>query len=234
MPRLTWIDDDNLYSAVKSLLNIAYSARAEAEEKFGKNVVDPFSAIFEMSGFGMNYEEWVKSEEARQVQKTLQNFIGEFHQTILGHCTDWENLKKGNIIDLVNTKTKVIAEIKNKHNTKTGGDLVTVYKVLEDFVMPKNSKYKGFTGYYVTIIPKRPKRFNIEFTPSDKAVGAKCTSNKLIRHIDGASFYELVTGEQNALRDLFTALPDVIQDISGIDQLDKDKLVILFNLAYGK
>jgi hypothetical protein len=119
----------------------------------------------------------------------------------------------GGIIDLVNDDEKIIAEVKNKHNTLSGGQLAGLYKTLERLVTPKTSVYKDFTAYYVTVIPKRKKRIDEPFTPSDKDIGSKCYSNQLIRKIDGASFYSLVTGNKHALRDLYIVLPQVIESI---------------------
>ncbi len=80
--------------------------------------------------------------------------------------------------------------------------------------MPKTSVYKDFTSYYVAIIPKKKNRYNSEFTPPDKSKGAKCPPNSLVREIDGASFYDLVTGEKNSLSNLYDVLPSVIQECS--------------------
>lgn len=234
MPRLTWIDDENLYEEVRLLLRIASESRVEAEEKFGKNVIDPFSAIFEISGFEVDYSKWIENETTRQAQKTLQNHIGDFHQNILGYSNDWENMKVGNVIDLFSAKNKIIAEIKNKYNTISGGKLSDLYYSLDDLVSPKASKYKGFTAYYVAVIPKKRERYNKPFTPSDKGKGAKCPLNENIREIDGASFYSLVTGEENALENLFDVLPDVIHECSGgrYEIKDRDKLKAFFNSAF--
>ena len=100
--------------------------------------------------------------------------------------------------------------------------------------MPKNSIYKGFTAYYVAIIPKKNKRYDIEFTPPDKSKGAKCPSNKFIRQIDGASFYDLVTGEKNALSNLYNILPSVIEDCGAdkFKQTDFIKLRKFFDSAF--
>ena len=91
--------------------------------------------------------------------------------------------------------------------------------------MPKASIYKGYTSYYVSIIPKKKTRFNKAFVPSDKEKGAKCPINESIREIDGPSFYHLVTGETNALSDLYNVLPKVIEECTNgacvVDQLDK-------------
>ena len=230
--KLSWINDDELTKSVAGLLEIAKAAKTKVEEEPGKNVIDPFSAIFEMAGFGMSYDEWIKSEKARQAQKTLQNFVGEFHQNILGLCKGWDNMGKGKIIDLHSADKKIVAEIKNKYNTLSGGKLADLYKSLENLVMDKASMYKGFTAYYVSIIPDKPERFNKPFTPSDKEKGQKCTSNDAIRYIDGASFYSLVTGEHNALEKLFDTLPLIISSITGNTLIDNTDVKKLFKMAY--
>lgn len=231
-PKLSWISDADLLNAVTGLLKNAQSAKTKASTKFGRNVLDPFSAIFEIAGFDMTFANWKKAEEARQAQKTLQNFIGEFHQTILGSCKDWSNMHTGKIIDLLNTNAQVIAEVKNKHNTISGGKLSDLYWSMESAVMDKTSIYKKYTAYHVAIIPKKKKPYNEPFTPSDKKKGSKCPSNPLIRQIDGASFYELVTGDKNALKDLFNVLPSVIAEITSKNIYDK-KLEAIFKGVYG-
>jgi hypothetical protein len=233
MPKLNWISDEDLKEAVNHILIKAKKAKMDASRNFGKNVVDPFSAIFEMSGFGMSYDDWVTSEEARQAQKTLQNFIGDFHQNILGSCVDWQNMNTGKIIDLVSPKRRVIAEVKNKHNTISGGKLADLYHSLESAVMNKTSVYKGYTAYHAIIIPNKPIRYNKPFTPSNKETGQKCSENPLIRQIDGASFYTIVTGEVDALEQLYYVLPSVISSLSTITPLENDKLNALFKIAYG-
>ncbi|TRZ66254.1 Eco47II family restriction endonuclease [bacterium] len=234
MSKLKWIDDANLYAEVKQLLSIAKEAKNTAVSEFGKNVIDPFSAIFEMSGFEIDYETWFKSETTRQAQKTLQNHVGDFHQNILGFSKGWENKKVGHVIDLASADKKIIAEIKNKYNTISGGKLSDLYISLDNLVSPKNSIYKGYTAYYVAIVPKKTTRYDNPFTPSNKEKGEKCPMNGNIREVDGASFYTLVTGDDNALEDLFDILPDVIYECSeGRYKIkDKEKLKAFFKLAY--
>lgn len=234
MSKLNWITDEHLFEAVQHLMTKASKAAEEVNNNFEKNVIDPFSAIFSMSGFQIDYDTWIKSEVARQSQKTLQNHIGEFHQNILGKVNNWRNMQTGSVIDLVSTDKKVIAEIKNKHNTISGGKLSDLYYSLENLVMPKASIYKGYTAYYVSIIPKKKNRFNNAFVPSDKEKGARCAINEFIREIDGASFYHLVTGEKNALSDLYNVLPEVIEDCTkGTYKIDQaDKLRAFFDSAF--
>jgi hypothetical protein len=234
MPKLNWISDLHLFEAIQHLMTKANEAVDKVNNDFEKNVIDPFSAIFSMSGFQMDYDTWIKSEVARQAQKTLQNHIGEFHQNILGKVNNWKNMKTGSVIDLVSTEKKVIAEIKNKHNTISGGKLSDLYYSLDHLVMPKASIYKGYTSYYVSIIPRNKTRFNKAFVPSDKEKGARCAKNESIREIDGASFYHLVTGEKNALSDLYNILPNVIEECTkGAYKIDQsNKLRAFFDSAF--
>ncbi|CAH8182079.1 Eco47II family restriction endonuclease [Vibrio aestuarianus] len=186
--------------------------REQAEKDFTKNVVDPFCSLFEAPAFP-DHEVWKSSELMRQTQKTIQNHVGTFHQKILGHVLGWADLGTGSVVDLVNEDLNIIAEVKNKYSTVTGGDLASKYYSLEGLISPKHSKFKGYTSYFVQIIPKKPLRYDEPFTPSDKEKGESCASNELIRVIDGASFYSLVTGRDNALQELHSVLPDVIEKV---------------------
>ena len=216
MAYLTWIADNLLKQAVKSVLEKGLIAKKNAPQNFNKNVVDPFGSLFEMSAFGLaRFDDWKEQELNRQAQKTLQNHIGNLHQDILGNVKGWQNLKVGSNAgsDLVCTDQKIVAEIKNKYNTLTGGKQVTLYREFDNLISPKASSYHGYTAYYVTIIPKSPIRFDKEFTPSDKEKGARCFTNPKIRMIDGASFYALVSGVDNALEQFYKVLPQVIEEI---------------------
>jgi Eco47II restriction endonuclease len=213
MSKLSFISDPELKNAVQHLLVKARGAKQDAQTDMGRNVIDPFAALFEMSGFEINTNTWKTSEMTRQAQKTLQNHVGSFHQNVLGGVPGWKNLEVGQIVDLESITNKAIAEVKNKHNTVSGGNLADLYHKLESQVMPKHSKYKDYTAYYVEIIPRKPIRSNKEFTPSDTKVGGRCAKNLLIRKIDGTSFYAMVTGEQDALSQLFDILPEVIEEV---------------------
>lgn len=230
-----FLDDATLVAEVSHLLTVAEEAIESQRREFGKNVIDPFAAMFEMSGFGLDHADWVRVELMRQAQKTLLNHIGGFHQNILGAVKGWENMKTGSVVDLVSHDRKVIAEVKNKHNTLSGGKRSDQYDNLEKLVMQKASRYHGYTAYFVTVIPKSPGRFDRPFTPSDKETGARLPENALIREIDGAGFYELVTGRKDALAELFKALPGAIAGVTGkaSDPADRAALAAYFRNAFG-
>ncbi|MDW7782629.1 Eco47II family restriction endonuclease [Morganella morganii] len=240
MAYLTYVSDDVLVREVKFLLDKALKKRKDAEKSFNKNVIDPFGALFEAPAFN-NHAEWKNAEMARQCQKTIQNHVGTFHQRILGSVDGWEDLGVGGIVDLVNNGKKIIAEVKNKYSTVTGGNLAAMYNSLDAQVSPKNSRYKDYTAYFVNIIPKHPARSDVPFIPSDKEKGQKCHENEKIRCIDGASFYTIVTGRESALSELHSALPEVIEHVyrnnygkTDFSIPDPAEFTSYFHLAYGE
>lgn len=179
-----------------------------------RNTVDPFSAIFDAMLNGLTLEEWMDQEKMRQTQKSLQNTLGTFHEEIIGAMRGWERLKVGNIFDVRNQERKLIAEIKNKYNTTKGNHKVSIY---DDAKSLQGGEYKGYTAYYVEIIPKSNNTYNEPFVPSDNRTGKRRPVNKNIRVIDGKSFYALASGYENALEMLYEGLPDVIAYLAKLD-----------------
>jgi len=222
MSYLPYIEDKYLIKHIDEVTDVAITAKNEAVAKFNSNVIDPFSALFEMGGFDLNHQTWYKSELARQAQKSVSNCVGLFHQKVLGCADGWIDLGTGSQVDLVNHEAKIIAEVKNKHNTVKGSDQKHVYYELADLVSRKASEYKGYTSYFVTIIPSRPIRFDKLFTPSDKERGSPCPADEKVRIIDGCSFYDMVTGHTDALKQLYKVLPTVINDRKKARKLSKN------------
>lgn len=196
---LKWISFRDLSLVVQKCLDI----RAPSVHK---NIIDPFSALFDMAVTRTSYDEWFEFECARQRQKTLQNHIGTFHQSILGMVEGWKDLGTGNVVDLVNHERKIFAEVKNKFNTVKASDLYSVYEKMGHWRVAGG--YRNYTGYFVQIISKDT--INRPFTPSNNTTGGKAAPDESIREIDGRSFYTLVTGSPTALLDLYRILPYVI------------------------
>ena len=233
MPYLNYIADEALVVAVRKLITGGLNKIKAVEYNINKNTIDPFSGIFEAAICGMTYEEWVKAEKHRQVQKWISNAIGAFHEDIITSVEGWENLKKKNVVDVVNKKKKIFAEIKNKHNTIKASDESRVYKTLSEKCNKKGQVYEGYTAYLVQIISKNGARYEENFMPSDNTTGKKCPKDELIKVIDGYSFYKLVTGRENALGELYSALPEVINDVLPIMKID-DKTASIFQADFNK
>lgn len=232
MPYLKFISDSDLITAIKKLIQKIENAERDVDTKLYKNVLDPFSALFEGITHGTPYNVWLKSEKVRQIQKTMQNAVGDFHQDILGSVVGCENLGSGGGLDICNRKKKIIAEIKNKFNTTKGNHKIEIYDAIKAKL--KDSKFKGFIGYYVEIIPQKKKIYDKPFTPSDNKTKVRRISNTKIRQIDGKSFYNLVVGRPFALQELFEALPHVIAENFQykFDKKEAVKYLELFAKAY--
>jgi hypothetical protein len=223
---LTWISDDDLKACVGEVLTKGIAGISQAEKSFYRNGVDPFSALFDAACQGITLEQWLSFERKRQAQKTLQNALGNFHQNLLAKVSGWEIPALG-YVDLVSDKSKIVAEVKNKHNTVKKSDLKDVYDELQAAVLHKTSKYNGYTAYYVTVIPSSTKRFTKEFTPPDNETKTVRQTNKQILEIDGYSFYALVTGEPDALKQLYQVLPKVIKDVLAAQKSPNEKIAAL-------
>jgi hypothetical protein len=202
------IDPTTLRKVVNDLFDTSKAAQTKSEQDWTRNVIDPFAALFEITGFGLDTHSWTQNEKRRQAQKTLQNNIGVMHQQLIAALPGWEDAKTGKIIDVVNDKAKIIAEIKNKYNTVSGASLTKPYDALFSQVNDKGQKYHGYTAYFVQIIPEKPTRYNKPFTPSDNKTSSKRASNERVRIIDGASFYALAHGDADALELIFSDLID--------------------------
>jgi hypothetical protein len=208
-----WVNDKHLRECVRTVLQAAATGMGKAKANPNRNVLDPFSAIFDASSQGISLPAWMEMEQRRQAQKTMQNAVGEFHQNVLAGVTGWEIPENG-YVDLVSAKQRVVAEVKNKHNTVKKSDLTGVYAELDNAVNGKTSTYKGYKGYYVAVIPQGKWRGTRPFTPPKNATGKQAVADKRILEIDGYSFYALVTGQAAALRTLYGVLPRIIADVA--------------------
>ena len=240
MPYLNFISDKELVDLVAEVLQKGINAKNKVKEEknFNKNVIDPFTTLFDASISNFDHDTWKESEATRQYQKTLTNSVGMLHQKLLGYAEGWDDLGVGTEIDLKNDDQKIIAEIKNKHNTLTAGKLADQYHNLVSKVAKKASHYSGYTAYFVNIVPKKPDRFDIPFVPSDPTTGSKVPMREDVRIIDGASFYALVTGEDDALERFYNSLPAIIDkafkqlDLSGHTLKDAEVFKQYFTKAF--
>jgi hypothetical protein len=204
----------------------------EADTELYKNKVDPFSALIDSMLQGIPLSSWVIQEKVCQSQKTLQNCIGNFHQSVIASFEGWEDLGTGNIVDVRNKKHKITAEVKNKFNTTKGNHKIQIYRDIE--VILKQPEYEGFFGYYVEIIPSGrgvKTVYDKPFVPSDNTKeGERSVAREDIRLIDGRSFYKIVTGEEDALAQLYNSLPEMIRIALGNKTLKPEQEALFLQL----
>ncbi len=208
---------EKLKQAIQDSVIRLYEAQKSDLDLY-RNTLDCFSASLDALIQNIPMEQWLNQEKSRQIQKTKQNAIGTLHEDIIGSIDGVENLPVGNLIDILFHKGKLIAEVKNKHNTTKGNHKVQIYRDIDT----KLKELPGYTGYYVEILPKGAKKYNTPFTPSDNQTKSRLPERDDIRKIDGKSFYSLLTGNDNALYELYENLPEIVTEI--IDEKFKVKL----------
>ena len=230
MPYLDFISDEKLEEFTREVLEKTQKKADEAEISLYNNVVDPFSALFDSARQNTTVDLWIEQEKARQVQKTLQNALGKFHQKVIGEIPGWHDAQTGGSYDVGNDNRKIIAEIKNKHNTMNSSSAPGVYLKLSNHLQ---YSHKGYTAYLIEIIPKSKKSYDKPWSPNLTLY----TLRDDIRRIDAKSFYELATGNKDSLFDLYLALPKVFEKVIGSDAnkiADAKLFTELFERTYGK
>ena len=221
-------------SLAEEIINPLIEVRKSSPDIYS-NTVDPFSAVIDAMVSDISLQDWLVREERRQIQKTLQNKIGELHEIILGNIKGCKRLKVGKIVDLVNDENRLIAEIKNKWNTTKGNHKVDIYDDIESVL--NKPAYKNYTGYYVEILPRNRQVYNNPFTPPDNRTGTNRPARQDIRQIDGKSFYALLTGDSDAISKVYQLIPDIIAEIMSEAGLSPNRKILgekLFKDLFGK
>lgn len=195
------------------------------------NTLDPFSAMIDCMLRGQSFSDWKEKEISRQAQKTLQNKVGSLHEYVVECFPDWENLPTGALVDVVNRKKKIVAEVKNKHNTTKGNHKFAIYDDLA--VALNDAKYSGFQGYAVEVLPKNKKVYNKHFTPPDNKTKTNRPARDDIKLIDGKSFYHIVSGDPDFIKKLYhehlpKALEKALKEIND-ERPERSKLQVLKN-----
>lgn len=226
-------DRQKIKSILIDIVSSMDVAKNNVVKKLADNTLDCFSAVIDSKINGLTVNSWIEGEKVRQLQKTLQNKIGDFHQKVISTLDGVENLGTGNVVDIKCEKKKIVAEIKNKWNTTKGNHMPSVYDDLEHVL--KKEEYKGYTGYYVEILPKGGNKYDKPFIPSDNKKGEKRAENKLIRVIDGVSFYEKMTGDPRAMKELYDELPKIMDEIlkeQGKDVINLGNTSNIWNITF--
>lgn len=199
---LGFISDENLFNHVKDTVS-KYSFEMDLK-KFNSNLIDPIKLTFDSIIYDQEFEDTIENEVLRQLDKSNSNLIGYFHQNIFKYfSTEWEVPRVG--YDVQNLTDKIFVEMKNKHNTMNSSSSAKTYmRMLNTLVQDVDS-----TCLLVEIIAKKSQDIPWVVTlDSDKQ-----PVNERIRRVSIDKFYELVTKEKDAFRDLCLVLPQVIKDV---------------------
>lgn len=206
---VSFVSDDDFLESVNHVFSTYERLKGHIDMvKMQRQIIDPFKMVFDMYSLKTGLDKWILNEKIRQDDKTVNNSIGEFHQILLGKVEGWIDLGIGDAtqVDLKNDAENIFIEIKNKHNTVNKSSKDRVRDNLEAIAI----NYPTATAYYAYIITQKPSGENVW-----KYKEEKYPTNERIREIRGRAVYELVTGNPNALDEVWKALPLAITELSG-------------------
>ncbi len=206
--KLGFINDKDFYNHVKETVK-KYRFQIDLKE-FNSNLVDPIKLTFDSKIYKKNMQEIIESEIIRQIDKSNTNHIGYFHQNIFKFIGNgWSVPDKG--YDIINPSKNYYVEMKNKHNTMNAPSSQKTYmRMLSTLI--ENPKAKCLL---VEVIAR-----NSQDTTWNISLDGNPISKQNIRRVSIDKFYELVTGDKFAFKNLCEALPLVLDDIISDIELD--------------
>ena len=212
-----FVSDSHFKKCVKIVCD-TYNSQIRDDKKLQKNGIDAIKMTFDMKLRGLDFQKWKSVESDRQNDKTVSNAIGDFHQNLLGKVKGWKNLGKGHEsgLDLKKNDNSIFMELKNKDNDINGN----VEATLRRKMMTQHQKTPNATIYFAYICAKNKKSEEKDWTP--RTDEKKKMHHKNIRRISGSKVYELITGKEDALEQVWKALPLAIKDLYGIDNTLSD------------
>ena len=121
-------------------------------------------------------------------------------------------------------KKKIIAEIKNKHNSTNQDSKAGSFDKLKHELSKKNRE--DFTAYFVTILPKNIKDYETQFiTTKNKTKSQYREPDEKILTTNAELFYEKISETKNVLKSIYQRIPEIIIKIDSSKKKNIDKLV---------
>ncbi len=198
---LNFISDEHLFNCIENLYSSYLKAKNNISKKsFYSNKVDTIKLTFDSKFNNINEEDLIQSEILRQIDKSINNSIGTFHEQILGGIQGYE-VGKLSGFDIKASDDSLFADIKNKHNTMNSSSAEALFQKLARYA----DDYKLAKCYWVQILARNS--FN-EHWKGD--INGKEYSHSRVFKISGDQFYALLSGQEDALFQLYKILPDAI------------------------
>ncbi|MGE3800944.1 MAG: Eco47II family restriction endonuclease [Candidatus Kapaibacterium sp.] len=198
-----FIPDQHLTQCVANLHAAYVKAKADiSKRKFYSNKVDTVKLTFDSLFNQMDQASIIQAEILRQIDKSINNSIGTFHEQILGGV---EGFEIGSLsgFDIKAKDNSLFADIKNKHNTMNSSSAESLFQKLARYA----DDYKKAKCYWVQILAKGS--FEEKW---EAEINGKEYSHSRVYKISGDKFYALLTGEDDALFQLYKVLPQVVTD----------------------
>ncbi|WP_289664489.1 Eco47II family restriction endonuclease [Flavobacterium panacagri] len=207
-----FITDEHFLNCVANLHNSYLKAKNNiTKKKFFKNKIDTIKLTLDSKFNSIDEEDLVQSEILRQIDKSINNSIGTFHEQILGGV-DGYTVGKLSGFDIKAVDDTLFADIKNKHNTMNSSSAEALFQKLARYA----DDYKKSKCYWVQILAKGS---FCELWHGD--INGKEYSHSRVYKISGDQFYALITGVEDAFFQIYKNLPLVIDDyLNSIEQTD--------------
>lgn len=200
---LNYISNEHLLSCIENLHQAYLKAKNNVSKKqFYSNKVDCFKLTFDALFNGMDEESLIQGEILRQIDKSINNSIGTFHEQILGGINGYQ-MGKLSGFDIKANDDSLFADIKNKHNTMNSSAAEALFQKLARYA----NDFKQAKCYWVQILAKDS--FCELWTGE---INGKEYSHSRVYKISGDQFYAMLTGEEDALFQLYSVLPNAISE----------------------
>lgn len=209
-----FISDEHFLECVANLHSAYLKTKNNISKKnFYSNKVDTIKLTFDAKFNAIDEESLIQAEILRQIDKSINNSIGTFHEQILGGIKGFE---VGNLsgFDIKAEDDSLFADIKNKHNTMNSSSAEALFQKLSRYA----DDYKKSKCYWVQILAKNS---FCELWKGD--INGKEYSHSRVFKISGDQFYALLSGKENALFQLYKKLPFVIKDY--LDSIEKKESI---------
>lgn len=200
---VNYITDEHLLNCIGNLHKSYLRAKSNISKmSFYSNKVDTFKLTFDAKFNNISEEDLIQSEILRQIDKSINNSIGTFHEQILGGINGFE-IGKLSGFDIKSIDNTLFADIKNKHNTMNSSSAEALFQKLARYA----DDYKKSKCYWVQILAK-----GSFCEPWKGEINGKEYSHSRVFKISGDRFYALLTGHDEALFQLYISLPTAIND----------------------
>jgi hypothetical protein len=200
---VNFISDQHLLNCINNLYKAYLRAKNNITKKsFYSNKVDTIKLTFDSKFNDIREEDLIQLEILRQIDKSINNSIGTFHEQVLGGI---EGFEVGNLsgFDIKANDNTLFADIKNKHNTMNSSSAEALFQKLARYA----DDYKKAKCYWVQILAKNS--FN-ELWKGE--INGKEYSHSRVYKISGDQFYALLSRQDDSLFQLYKALPNAIND----------------------
>lgn len=200
---VSFISDKHLLNCVGNLHKSYVDAKSNiSKKKFYNNKIDTIKLTFDAKFNDLDEESLIETEILRQIDKSINNAIGTFHEEILGGIVGYE---KGNLdgYDIKAKNNTLFADIKNKHNTMNSSAAESLFQKLSKYA----DQHPKAKCYWVQILATSS--FNEKWEAS---LNGKNYAHDRVYKISGDQFYKLLSNQEDAFYQLYKALPKAIAD----------------------